>query len=387
LLINVALSNFYTLYPVGRKIFIKCKGLYIGYVKGVVQLGILDNSGTQPALGQLPQSLVDQFIFRGVWNQAITPKVVTIANVMSYNAAYENELITISAAEFTTADSGKPYANAPLQNSLARYIQDCSGNQVEIYTSGYATFASTLTPGGGGSITAIYMAYNTTPELILRELSDVHMTGPRLGGGAAIGTGGLMNIIDVRGLFSACGAIFASGTKIHGTVISDLTTGNITGNNLVMQDETGGIVIRFTSANTFNIGDSIEVNLSGDSLVAFHNLVQANYVANSAATLLASGRTVTPRVATLAQVIANQSIWESTMLKINNVTLTGGGTYGSNSGNVTMNDGTSVMELFTRTAANFAGTSYPTTPVSVTGYLSTYNGTPELNIRSASDVQ
>ncbi|MBK5284936.1 MAG: hypothetical protein JJE25_06005, partial [Bacteroidia bacterium] len=219
--INVDIGSFYALYPKGRKIFVKCRGLYIAYVHGVIQLGVLDNSGTQPSLGRVPQGLIDQYILRGVWNQTVTPKVVTLFDVLNYNPAYENLLITINNLEFAVTDTARPFANAPLQQSLARYVQDCGGNQLEVYTSGFATFASLLTPTGGGSITAVYIAYNTTPELIINDINDVSMNGPRLGSGGAVGTGSLMNIMDVRNLFSGCGSIFNLGTKIRGTVISN----------------------------------------------------------------------------------------------------------------------------------------------------------------------
>ena len=227
LCINVDLSGYYTLLPKGRKIFVKCKGLYIAKVKGVIQLGTYDNSGTQPALGRIPQSLVDQYIFRGVWNQVVTPKVVSLSSVLSFNSAYESQLITINNVQFSISDTGKPYADAVLQNSLIRYVQDCGGSRLEVYTSGYATFATTHTPGGSGSVTAVYITYNTTPELIIDKITDVKMTNARLGVGAPVGTGTLMSIADLRAAFSSCGSAIAAGTKLRGTVISDRSTANI----------------------------------------------------------------------------------------------------------------------------------------------------------------
>jgi hypothetical protein len=181
ILINVDLNSFYSLFPKGRKIFVKCKGLYIAEVHGVVQLGVLDNSGNQSTLGRIPPSLIDTYIFRGVWGQTVTSKVVTMDSITDYNQRFENMLITINNIEFTLSDAGKPYADAVLQNSLARFIADCNGDSIEVYTSGFATFASTLTPAGNGSITAVYLAYNTTPELIISDVEDVNMNGLRCG--------------------------------------------------------------------------------------------------------------------------------------------------------------------------------------------------------------
>jgi hypothetical protein len=388
ILVNVDLNSYYALYPKGRKIFVKCQGLYIAYDNGMIQLGVLDNSGAQPALGRIPQGLVDQHILRGAWGQTVTPKVVTLGNLATFNPAYENQLVTFNNVEFVASDTNQTYANAPAQQSLARIIEDCCGHTAEIYTSGFSTFAGTHTPTGKGSVTCIYQVYNSSVQLTLNDVTDVSMSGPRCGTSSnIIGTGGLMNISDVRNLFSGCGGVFTAGTKLRGTIISDRTTGNITANNIVVQDGTAGIIVRFTSANgTLNLNDSIEVNLSGDSLTSFSGLVQVNNVIISAVTVLGTG-SITPRIATVAQVLSNTSAWESTLLKINGVTLSGGGTYGSNGGNVTMTDASGVMEMFTRSAATFSATPYPSGVVSVTGYLSGFNGTPEINIRGTGDVQ
>jgi hypothetical protein len=381
--LNVDLTNFYTLLPKGRKIFVKCKGLYIAYVKNVIQLGVLDNSGTQPALGRVPQSLVDQYVLRGVWNQPVVPKVVSLTNVISFNRAYENELITINNVEFSPADTSRPYADAILQNSLARYIQDCAGNQLEVYTSGYATFATTLTPSGGGSITAVYITYNNTPELIIDKITDVQMSNQRLGAGAAIGTGALMTIAELRSAYSSCGSIIAAGTKVRGTVISDRVNGNINGSNIILQDATGGLIVRFLSSNTLNLNDSVEIDVSGDSLITFQGGIEINYVSNAAVMILGSG-SVSPNVVTVNYVLSNITDVESRLIKINGVTLSGAGTY---NGSVNITDATGTMIMFTRSSATFASTPYPSGTVSVTGYIANYYGTPELVIRSTSDVQ
>ena len=388
ILVNVDLNSYYALYPKGRKISVKCRGLYIAYDNGMIKLGVLDNSGTQPVLGRIPQRLVDQHILRGVWGQTVTPKIVTLGNLANFNPAYENQLVTFNNVEFIPADTNKTYANAPAQQSLARIIEDCCGHTAEIYTSGYATFASAYTPKGKGSVTCVYQVYNSSVQLTLNDISDVNMTGTRCGTSASIiGTGGLMNISDIRNLYSGCGGVFAAGTKLRGTIISDRTTGNITANNIVVQDGTAGIIVRFTSANgILNLNDSIEVILSGDSLTTFSGLLQINQVSISLVNVLGTG-TIAPRTATISQILANTDTWESTLLKINGVTLSGGGTYGSNGGNVTMTDAAGSMELYTRSSATFAGNPYPTGTVSVTGILSGFNGTPEITIRGTGDVQ
>ncbi|MDQ3017995.1 MAG: choice-of-anchor J domain-containing protein, partial [Bacteroidota bacterium] len=91
---------------------------------------------------------------------------------------------------------------------------------------------------------------------------------------------------------------------------------------------------------------------------------------------------VTPRVATVADVLANAQAWESTVVKLNDVTLSGASTF---SGEVIVTDATGSMIMFTRSQSTFAGNALPTEIVSVTALISEFNA-PQLIIRNANDV-
>src|SRR6185369_14589401 len=212
------------------------------------------------------------------------------------------------------------------------------------------------------------------------------MTGGRCGS-AQIGTGTLMSISALRAAYNSIGTgVIVPGTKIRGTVISDKSTNNINSFNLILQDGLSGIIVRFNATNTFNLNDSIEIDISNDSLVTFQSGVEVNYVANASATLLGTG-TVTPRVVTSAYVLANLSTLESTLIKTTGATLSGG-TGGNYNGSVNVNDGTGSYILYTRSGATFSGSPYPTGTVSVTGFLSNFNGVPESILRNpAIDIQ
>jgi hypothetical protein len=92
----------------------------------------------------------------------------------------------------------------------------------------------------------------------------------------------------------------------------------------------------------------------------------------------------------VAQILANFENYESTLVTIDNATLSGnGGVYG---GNVTLTDGTSgSLTLYTKTGttpATFATSSYPTPgPSSVTGVLQQFNSTYQISIRTTADIQ
>ncbi len=367
-------SSLYTSLPIGRHVFIKLKGLYLTKYKGVPQL--FGYVATDGSTGGIPSSLVDQYILKGRWGLSVTPKV---KNINQLGVSDINTLIQLDGVEFDQADAGKPYADIFNLQSVSRTVKNCSGGQVEAYTSGYAVFANQPTPTGNGRMIAIYSVYNTTGQLIIRDPSDLTMDTTRCGGNATFGNG-------IHGITSGWGGsdvVIPSGKTITGIVTSDKDHVNIDPKNLTMQDSTGGIVLRFTSNNTFALGDKITVDISGLTLTSYNGLIEVLNVPNGSANKIGTG-TVTPRVATVQEVLDNATAWESTLLTITNATITGSGT--TYSGSKTLTDITNNMTLYTRSQATFSAASFPTGTVSVTGVLSDYNG-PQLMIRDTTDVQ
>ncbi|MEP7265913.1 MAG: DUF5689 domain-containing protein, partial [Bacteroidota bacterium] len=134
----------------------------------------------------------------------------------------------------------------------------------------------------------------------------------------------------------------------------------------------------------FNLGDKIKIDISGQSLIEYNGLLEVNDVDISLATITGTG-SVTPRIATIADINANGQTWESTLVTITGVTISGG-TAGTYAGSTVLTDATGTLPMFTTAFSAFAGTAYPVTPVSVTGYIGDFNGL-QLNIRNTSDVQ
>lgn len=377
--IVVDMSNFYTSYETGRNVFVKCKGLVIGDYNGLIQLGGYNDAGS---VGRIPQSLVGQHLIGGMWNQSYVTKIVHNFSTLS-NTLDQNTLVKLEGVQFDTPCT--TWADMVNQTSGNKNLKDAFGNIIVVRTSNYANFGSGLIPGSIGDVVGVFQIYGTTKQLVLRDLNDVQMAPSSCAPALPIGTGGLMSIGSIRPLFSGTGNTFVSGTKVRGTVISDKNTANINSYNLILQDGSSGIMVRFMSPNTFNLNDSIEIDLSatGDSLVKYQQGLELNYIPNSSATYLGTG-TVTPNVVTANYVSTHLSSLESTLIQVNSATLSGGGTY---SGNVTITDATGTLIIYTRSAATFSGTAYPTGTVSVKGFLSNYNGTPELILRGSSDVQ
>lgn len=378
--IRINQTSAYNFYPIGRQLFIKCKGLVLGDYNGVAQLGgytYIEDGAAQ--LGDI--IALNDHIIKGKRVGAPAPKVKKINELTTADIS---TLIEIENAEFASTDIKLPFADIIGRASLNRTVKDCSGNSILLRSSGYATFANEKVPEGNGSIVAIYSVFGRDKQLFIRELSDINMEGTRCtGGGGSTGNETAISIQEVRNLFKGGTKTGPAGRKIVGVVISDRTNGNWDTRNLVVQDASGGIAIRFTSNTTLNVGDAVEIVIAGQELSEFNGLLQVNNVDNNLAIKTGAGTLPTPREATTAEVKANLENWESTLVKIKNATISGGSTY---SGSRKINDASGNVDLFTRSQATFATQAIPSGTVEVVAVISQFTNA-QLIIRNTTDVK
>lgn len=381
--VRISQTSAYNFYPIGRQLFIKCKGLVIGDYNGVAQLGgytYIEGGASQ--LGDI--IALNDYIIKGKRVGAPAPKVKKINEL---TAADVSTLIKLENVEFAGTDINLPFADIIGRASLNRTIKDCNGGSILLRTSGFATFANEKVPQGNGSIVGIYSIFGRDKQLFIRELTDVNMEGTRCtgggGGGGSTGNETRISIQEVRNLFKGGTKTGPEGKKIAGVVISDRTTGNWDTRNLVIQDSTGGIAIRFANNNTFFVGDAVEIVIAGQELSEFNGLLQLNGVDNNLSKKTGTGPLPTPREGTVAEVKANLENWESTLVKIKSATLSGGSTY---SGTRKINDATGNVDLFTRTQATFATEPLPSGTVEVVAVVSQFTNA-QLIIRNTGDVK
>ena len=175
--------NLYNDYPVGRKVYLKCKGLFLGNYGQNLQLGYTpDQTGT---LSNIPAVLVSDFIVKANYPNPIIPDTVTLSQLASPNGAkkYLNTLVAIKKVEFAEDNVGIPYAQlASLASATNLTVQDCSGGKITMRNSGYSKFQPYITPSGNGVLVGIYTRYNTTPQLYIRDTNDVKFNGSRCDG-------------------------------------------------------------------------------------------------------------------------------------------------------------------------------------------------------------
>ncbi len=374
----------YNRYPVGRKIYIRCKDLILTDYNGLTQLtgSTIQQNGVPTDLG-ITEVQERAQIVKGYLGAAPAPRNIGL-NQLSNDLV--STLVEIDAVQFVTCDAGKPYSDVVSKNSLNRILEDCNGRELILRTSGYADFAAEKTPVGNGKIVGVLSKYGSDYQLYIRDLTDVSISNnqaDRCGGGSGPIGGVLTNISDIRAYFTGSPATLPTDLKIKGIVISDRLNENLNNRNLYIQDASGGIVVRFVATHCYDLGDEIEVNVSGQEVSEFNGLRQVNNVPLEYALFNSSGNSVTPRVATIAEINANYNTWESTLVQIKGATITGGATY---SGNKTVTDATGNIAMFTQSGASFAGVALPSGAVSITAIVSDFNG-KQIILRNIGDVQ
>lgn len=176
--INILLdaTGLYGTYPVGKRLFIYCKGLYLSDYNGLIQLGVKSTASTGvTTMEGIPGNAISNYVVGGSLGNTVTARSVTLATLTTgMQDQYLGDLIQLSGFEVVKGDTSKTWADtSAYKNSGNIYIADCSGTQVLIRSSGYSNFAGNKPPKGNGTIYAIYTVYGTTKQLIIRDTSDV----------------------------------------------------------------------------------------------------------------------------------------------------------------------------------------------------------------------
>ncbi len=384
--ITIIINQFdlYEKYPVGTKVYVKTQGLYIGDFNGLPQIGTtpMDNGGNLQ-MGRIEENVAANIVIPSSGGQAVTPKSRTINSLSTSDL---NTLITLSDVEFSNGSINDTYADADNQFSVNHEIQDCDGNIVVIRTSGYADFAGQVVPGGNGALTVIFGRFGTTDQLLLRETTDANLNGDRCGGNTGGGdcevTAGAVSIEKLRCLWNDNKPSIGNNS-IRGIIVSDVASGNINNQNLQIQDGEFGIVIRFADAHTFALGLEVEIDLSGRTMSEFRGTLQITDVELNDVDVIGMGTLPTPRVATVSEVITNLESWESTLVRIEGVTLSGSSTF---DGGLTITDSTGDIATFTRSDANFSGDSVPSGTVNVVAVVGQFDD-PQIYFRNRNDIQ
>ena len=376
-------------YPIGRRIYIEAKDLVVGDFNGLIQMGgsVFINDDGFEQMGGIEESLLEKYITKGQREQFIAPQAVTI-NELGFQEL--STLVEINDIQVVESELGLTFADAENLRSENRTLEDCDGNQIVLRSSGFADFADEMLPVGRGTIVGVYSVFGTTKQLFIRNLNDVDMGGERCdgtGGGDCDFNGAPEAIQDIRDQFTGSSTNLPNDLYIEGTVISDRSSGNINSQNMFVQDDNGfGILVRFSSDHSFSLNDRVKVDVSGQELSEFQGLLQVNNVPLSRACKDGSS-TVTPRVLSLSEILADFDNLESTLVQVDNVQLSKSG--GSDwAFSVVMDDGTAQMDLFTSLGADWANDNFPTDTLRITAIVSQGGNqeSQQLSLRNLNDV-
>ncbi|HOY32979.1 MAG TPA: DUF5689 domain-containing protein [Bacteroidales bacterium] len=162
LYIGLDKTSLYNLYKVGQRIYVKCKGLFLGDYGGMTQLG----APYAGSIGRIPEISVEEHLLRdSLPGNAPAPKVLTISDITPDHYGMLIQLDDVSILE-----AGQPFASTTATTN--RTISD-GLNTILLRTSNYASFAADLIPNGQGSIRGILSVYSGDLQLYIRDLNDL----------------------------------------------------------------------------------------------------------------------------------------------------------------------------------------------------------------------
>ena len=183
--INVSVANTYLYndYPIGRKVYIKLKGLYITSYKGNPELAYAVTAGGNTATG-IPPTLQDSFIVKASYPNTVIPRECRLTD-LSFPGPYLNMLLKLDNMQFDTVSMNTVYAlPSSAATSTSRTLVECNSgsgtaSSIVLYNSSYATFFNAITPSGYGTITGVLTVYGSTNQFQIRDTTDVQFTEPR----------------------------------------------------------------------------------------------------------------------------------------------------------------------------------------------------------------
>jgi hypothetical protein len=264
-LLRLAGNNLYNNYPVGRKVYVKLKGLYLGQYSGTLQFGGGIDSPyiNQGGVTLLAVNLQDQHMVKGALNQPLVPQVVNVADLTtSLQNKYISTLVKLQGFEFASSELGKNYADD--DQSGNRIIKNCAtpAASITLRTSNYCNFATLPVTQGNGDIIGIYSYFGSTKQFTIRDTTDVRFYNPRCptasgGGSINLGTTSPFNInFDDIGTSGLPSGVYVKELATSLDLGNEGTVFNNNFNTGTAWNQTSGAFKNFASATGLTSGAS-----------------------------------------------------------------------------------------------------------------------------------
>lgn len=379
-------KSLFTRFPIGKKIYLRLKGLYIGNRYGTFELGsspVADNSGVLQVSPIRPQDINSHLMASTqTWNLNALP--TTINAIRQAPEAYLNRLIVLDSVQFNNPYYDQYYASTTAASNVR--LVNCQKDSIDLRTSNYAQFQSENLPIGKGKITAIVGRYKDQLQLMIRTSNDVKFNELRCDGSGNTAPQ-YISIDSLRKMYTGTD-ISLGNYYIRGTVNIDGSQKNINAQNIILQEHYRGIELYCNG--DLNLlpkrGDSVEINISGATLTRYQGILELSNIKTSKIKRLDSNKAITPQNLSIALLLSHFDQYESVLIKINNAKITSGSSTWA--GNKTLSDATGFITLYTNSDATFASYPIPSTTKNFQAVARYFNTTPELIIRHPDiDVQ
>lgn len=175
----------YNQFNVGREVYIKLTGLYIGEERVGNQVTTIGGGTETDQYGttvvSLTQNQVKTSMFRSENTLSLTPLLLTFSQV---NGSHIGLFVQFDNVEFADNLNGLRYFDPVQDFDTARTMQACTGFEYSTFkleTSSFASFKDVLLPTGNGSVKGIVSKTFDGSSLILalNTAADVDMAGDR----------------------------------------------------------------------------------------------------------------------------------------------------------------------------------------------------------------
>lgn len=152
------LSNSYNKFNLGREIYIRLKGLFIGETNsgdGIITIGGKISATDNSEIENVTTNQIPNHIFRTETTEEIVPKIIDFAAI---NETHIGTFITLENVFFESSLTGKAYVDPKEDFDTQRKIQTCLGlgyDYLLLETSSFSKFANETLPEKAGIINAV----------------------------------------------------------------------------------------------------------------------------------------------------------------------------------------------------------------------------------------
>ena len=182
--VSINLNKSYNKFNIGREIYIRLKGLYVGEINsgdGIITIGGKIKPTEATEIDYISVNQLSKHIFRTTITEEIIPKTIDFANLNETNIG---TFIKLENVFFESKLTGKPYVDPSEDYDTQRKIQTCLGlgyDDLLIETSSFSSFAHQTLPENAGTICAIVSKDfgGNFIVLNLNDTSDVQMNDER----------------------------------------------------------------------------------------------------------------------------------------------------------------------------------------------------------------